>query len=472
MVEHQLLPAVAGRCASRRGVAAAVLGLVALSAVPARAGSAATDAPPVTAGGRLTVLEVAARVLDTHPAVQAARARRDAARSAAGEEAAARRPTLSAQGSVVRFEEPMVVTPIHTFAPGFAPDFDDTLVQGGVVLSYTLFDGGARGARIRRSDAEAAATAAEEEGTEQALLARAVGAYLRVLGLGETLAAHRRRLEALAAERGRVEQLFAVGRAAEVDRRRIAASVAAAEADRVRLAANLDAAERSLARLVGLEVERTRYPELTPVAAIGEPLRRDVLVARARAASPAVAEARERLRAAEAASEVVASVRWPTVQLAGGYTDFGSSQGDFTAEWNAGVRFTLPLYAGGAFRQRTARVEALAVAAGESLRLAERDVADSLDAALAAVAAAEARVGSLETAVAELAEVARVEQLRLATGVGTEADYLASEAELLASRAALAAARHDAVAARLEVARASGDLDLAWLGAHLEEVDR
>ena len=63
--------------------------------------------------------------------------------------------------------------------------------------------------------------------------------------------------------------------------------------------------------------------------------------------------------------------------------------------------------------------------------------------------------------------VARVEQLLLEVGTGTQVDYLAAEAELAATRAAVVEARTLALVAEVELARATGALTPAWI-AHLE----
>jgi outer membrane protein TolC len=64
----------------------------------------------------------------------------------------------------------MIVTPIHGFTPGATPPFDEALIQGAATVSFTLFDGGARGARIRaaRQDvgtADASVSASEQDTT-------------------------------------------------------------------------------------------------------------------------------------------------------------------------------------------------------------------------------------------------------------------------------------------------------------------
>src|SRR3989338_2272141 len=84
------------------------------------------------------------RAVAQFPSIRASEAAREEARAAVGEAEASLFPSLKLNASVIRFEEPMVVTPIHGFAPGQIPLFDETLVQGGIFINYILFDGGGR----------------------------------------------------------------------------------------------------------------------------------------------------------------------------------------------------------------------------------------------------------------------------------------------------------------------------------------
>ena len=102
-----------------------------------------------------------------------------------------------------------------------------------------------------------------------------------------------------------------------------------------------------------------------------------------------------------------------------------------------------------------------------NVRLAELGAAASVDRALATLEETQARAMSLRTAVDRSEEVARIEQLRLDTGTGVQADYLEAEATLLSLRAALSEADHGAVLARIRLAQAVGDLDEGWLEENL-----
>jgi outer membrane protein len=405
----------------------------------------------------------------THaPALEAARAGAGAAAAELREARAERAPAASLGASAFRYQEPMVVTPIHGFAPGEIPEFDHTLLQAALQVRWELWDGGGRAARVEQREREVDAAEAGLEADRQVIAARAVSAYLRVTGLASTLEAHRERLVAVEAERERVTRLLASGKVAEVDLRRIEAALAAAEAQRVALGAALEVAERDLARLLGVEPATAAAPRLAPVRAVGPPGDdREAILAALAERSPALERARAEVAAADAAVAAARAARLPSARLEGNYLGFGDGDLDATAEWNAGVRVALPL-GDRRLPARLARAEAAASGAAARLRALEDALAGEVDRALAARAETLARGTALEAAAASAAEVVRIERLRLDAGAGIEADYLEAEAELLALRARRIEAEHAAVAARVELARLAGELSAGWIAAHLE----
>lgn len=416
----------------------------------------------------LSLAQAARRALATHPATRAAAARFEGAEAAVGEARAARLPSVSLSASATTWSDPMLVAPLHGFDPAAAPAFDETLIQGGVTASYTLFDGGARGARIRQARAEAGAGEAGLARAEQGLLARVTVAYLDVLTRARILGASEQRLAALHEEHARVTKLHAAGRAAQLELRRAEAALADGRAEQTRHATALAVARLELGRLVDDSaavpgrLEDVRLRDSTVPA-------RSAIIAAAVAASPEVEEARRRAAAAGAAAAVVRGTRWPTASLTGGYTNRGGADSDFADEWNAGVQLAWPLFTGGATARRVDRADAAGRAAGEEVRLAELDAAARADHALAQLTDATARITSLTEAVEAFAAVAAAERLRLETGTGMQADYLTAEADLLGARAELARTDYDRLAAAVELARLMGRLDLAWIETELEQ---
>ncbi len=425
---------------------------------------------PATAGaGTLTVGAAVERALAVHPSVAAAAARRIEAERAVDEAHAAKGPIASARLTGTRFSDPMVVSPIHSFDLRDLPEFDRTLVQGSLDLSYTLIDSGARRERSRQAGARQAAAVAALAGTEQEVAAAVTATFADVLARAEVLGAEHARDEAVRRELERVEQLVAVGRAAELDQLRAEAALAAAEAEEVSAAANLDAAERELARLLDVDPESTRAATLVPLPTkLVPPAGHDALAALAIASNPAVERARREAAAAEAARALARTAYFPQLRAVGSLQEYGDGSLDLSAEWNAGLQLTIPLWTGGATGSRVARAEAGRDAARAAVAEVELAVRASVDRALVALTGHEARAEALGRAAARLAEVARVERLRLDVGAGTQVDYLDAEAALAATRAECTAARMGALLARVELARATGELDPEWIRRTLE----
>jgi len=412
---------------------------------------------------------VVARALARYPAMAAVQASRDQAYAAVGEARSAWLPSASLDAGLTRFEEPMVVAPIHGFTPGSLPSFDRTLVQGGVSLGFTLWDGGARGARIHRAAAAAASADAGVAATEQDVAARAVLAYLRVLTLEDVLHAHGLRRQALESERQRVAQLMDQGKAARVQLLRAQASLSQAAAQRETTASQLELAVRDLGRLIGLTPDQVRAAGLRGVhwsggAAAG----RGALLERAKADNPSLAQARQSLASARAGTAEARARFFPRIGLAARQSEYGTGAGGFTGEWNAGVQVSYPLFAGGARFKALDRASAGRRAAESALALRDLAVQHDVDAALTSLASAGASVSALTAAVAQFEEVARIEHLSLEAGAGVQTDYLTAEAELLQARASLAQARHAEIAAHVELAQAVGELSSAWIERNLE----
>ena len=424
---------------------------------------------PLQAQERLTLPAAVERALAQFPSVEAARARQQQAREALGEAQAGRGPRGRVTASATQYEEPMVVTPIHGFGPGLFPEFDETLLQGQLSLSYTLYDGGATGARIRAAGGQLGGAGAALGTAEQALAQQVAAAFLTALGKQQVLAAHDTRLSALNAELERSHLRLEVGKAPQVEVLRAEAALASARAQRVSLASALDKAERDLARLLGAPVAETRAPLLV-AARLAEPAlpNREEVAKAAIEASPAVAQARTQLAVAEANVSLAESALRPELRAVANLNDWGSSEGHAATEWNAGFQVSVPLFDSGATRRRIAGAEAARRVAAEQVRLAETQVREDVDRAAAAVEEAQARVESLEKAAERFAEVVRVEKLLLDHGAGTQTDYLNAEADVLAARASLAEAEQSVILARVDLARAAGQLTPAWLKANLE----
>ncbi len=420
---------------------------------------------------RLSLRDVAARALAEYPSVAAARAGRDRAGAEASEAAAARMPRLVLDATATRYQLPMLVFPLHSFSPTLAPPaFDRTLLQGSAFATWTVFDFGQRGSRLRATRLAAEASDAALGTAEQQIIARAAAGYLRLLTARGVLAAQDQRLVALDSEAARTRRLLAEGKAARLAVLRVEAALEQARADRVGTDAAVHLAERDLAQLAQLPYDTIHQGTLTSLA-IGDTTlaSRDALLDAARERSPLLLDARARMRAAAAASSSVRATRFPELRVTGGIVDRGAAGGEFAAEWQAGAAVSWPVWTGGARTGQIRRADADARLAEQQYRLAELTLGADIDRALAALREARARVLSLERATLAQEEVVRIERLSLDVGSGTQSDYLDAEADLLRARASLVEARHAAVTARIELARITGELSLDWLTRTLVE---
>jgi len=446
----------------RDGVVATIMLLLGASL------SAPLQAQDAEQVGALTLRGAAVLALERNPSVRAATAAVDESEARVGQALADRLPQLGLQATATEFQEPMVAAPLHAFDPTRPPLFDRTLVQGQLQLNYTVFDGGARGARIRGARASAAAADAHLDAAQMDLIAAVAHAYLGVLSASDVLEASDTSLTALSAEQDRVAQFLSEGRAAQVDLLRVEAAMAQAEAHRAAASAQLEAAEHTLARLIG--VDETRAGRLTHVQmrSPNPPPARDSLLARLEAADPTIAEAAGQVDAARANRSAARSAWLPALQLVGGYLTYGTGAGDITAEWQAGLRLQYALFTGGARTRSITAADARERMAEDRLELTRMQSADRLDHALTQVRALGARANATARAVDHLQEVVRIEHLSLESGAGTQTDFLQAEAQLRTAQSDLAEARYAHIGAMVDLARATGDLTIAWLDHTLE----
>lgn len=437
--------------------------LVALPVYFATSSLAAAQPNPDTADS-LTLLDAVRAALAERPALGIAAAARDAAAADRARAASDWWPRLSLDAGLTRFEEPMLVSPLHGFDFTSIPDFDRTLFDATLGARWTLFEGGARLARNRAAAAGLRAAEAGFEATADATIALAATAFADAVAARETLEAHDLRLRALEAERERVARALGEGAVPGVDLMRADAALASARADRVAAATLIDLTTGELARLTGIpreRVDRLAVPSLDL----------DPATVADSAASPAVEAARWQARAAAAATDAARAAWWPEVSTRGAWIERGGgTEGDtYSGEWQVGLRLDWQVFTGGARAAAIARAEAERLQAEERLAEVELDRDAAIDRARANLARTRARSAALADAVAARTEVARVERLSLDVGAGIQSAWLDAEADLLDARAALVRSRADALVAAVELARAAGILDLEWLANRLEE---
>lgn len=448
-----------------------IMGALALVVLPAGAsGQSHQDASPRDTG-TLTLFEAVAMAIQHHPAIGEARAQTEAASGVTTQSKASRLPFLSAQASLARFQEPSLVAPLHGFDLTMAPEFDRNLTRGNLTLSYSLYDGGGRGARIGRAESGEAMAMAGETATQMDITAQVTAAYLDLLTTAELLEASEAQGDAFFAEEARVQDFLSEGRAARVDLLRVQAALSRWEATAISLRSKMEVAQGRLARLTGLSGEEVRLRRLMPVQLTPRRVESQaVALEKATEASPELAFARHQLSGASAGVREAKANWFPQLQAGGSYSEYGALDGSHSFEWQGSIQLSYPLFTGGARRGEMDRAKAQERKASEALRRTELIVEDGVQEALAAVVEARAVSEALEEGVAQAEEVARIEALALEVGSGVQTDYLRAQAELFQSRAALAQARHGEIMAGIQLVRITGELDLDWLRDNMEVV--
>lgn len=417
---------------------------------------------PAVSAQALSLAESLDAALATHPTLASAASRMLAAEAMGDAARASRLPAAALTANLVRFQEPMVVAPLHSLNLSNPPLFDRTLVQGQIGAQYTLFDGGARAWRIRGADATWESTRAGRGSAEMAVLEQVVVAYLGSTTARTLLEAARAQVAALDAEHARAQRHFGAGSAAELEVLRADAVRQEARAAEASSVARAEQAERGLAQVMGVDLASVSGRELEAVAlrAASSPT--------AGASSPAVLQADRAVAAAEARLAEERAARLPSVQLGAGLQDFGTIDGGHVVEWRTGVELSWPMFTGGARSASVRRAAAEVEAARAELNAIRMQVDQEVDAAATAVLEADARTQALGAAVAQWEEVARIEALALDAGSGEQRDLLRAQAGLFEARAGHAVARQDAILARVRVARAEGVLSRDWILATME----
>jgi outer membrane protein len=410
----------------------------------------------------LTLAEALDSALATHPAVAGADARLLASERAGDAARAARLPAAALTVNLTRFQEPMVVAPLHSLDIADPPVFDRTLVQGQVGAQYTLFDGGVRTSRIRGTDAAREGSRAAREDAEMRVLEETLSAYLSASTARTMLDAATAQVAALDAEHTRAQSHFEAGSAAELEVLRAEAVRQEARAARASALARAGLAERALARTMGVEADALVGRALADVALSSAPARASS------GESPVVRQANRAVAVAEAHLSEERAARLPSLSLGAGVQDFGTVDGGHVVEWRSGVELSWPMFTGGARSASVRRAAADVDAARAELEAARRRVDQEIDAAATAIVEADARVEALEAAVAQWEEVARIEALALEAGSGEQRDLLRAQAGLFEARAGLAVARQDASLARVRAARAEGVLSRDWIMEAME----
>lgn len=346
-----------------------------------------------------------------------------------------------------------------------AAGFDRTTNSQHVTLSasHPLF----RPAnRIALAQAEKSLTVAQERlrSAEQDLIVRMAQAYFDVLAAQDTLTFVQAQKAAVSQQLAAAKRNFEVGVSTITDTREAQARFDLVVAQEMAAENDWHVKKLALDQLVGRSnVQPWRLAEnvtLPPVL----PDQVESWVTRAAAEHPQVRQAQTALDIAQLEVERAESAQGPTLdavaqyQIARGPTQSGPLNYVRNNHATIGVQFNLPLYTGGAVRNRIAEALALEERSRTDLEAARRGVTQATRAAFFGIQSGIGQATALEAAVASSQSALEANQLGYQVGVRINIDVLNAQSQLFQTKASLARARYDVLVGQLRLKQVSGVL--------------
>jgi len=429
----------------RRAILTGAATLVSVAAAPANAD---------------TLREALAKAYASNPLLLGARAQQRGIDETVPIEKAAGRPSVTTNTTYTEF--------VKNSANSFTNP--DRTLNAQVQLGVPIYSGGMVRNSIKAAKTRVAAGQADLRGTESAIFAQVVAAYMDVILQESVVRLQRNQVDVLDVNLQATSDRFEIGDLTRTDVSQSRARLALARGDARAAEANLAASREIYIQLVGsVPGDLAPPPPLpnlpdAPAEAVNVALEYN----------PDIIAAKERAAASRFDVEVAGSGRLPTVSLysQGAYTDFfdtlggpisnNFSQTESTAQ--VGARISVPIFQGGRPAALRRQAQAYATASLENVIAVERDVIAQTRAAysswVAALEVAESSQLAVEAATLSL------EGVRAENSVGNRSilDILDAEQELLSSQVRLVTARRSAYVAGFSLLAAMGRAEARDLG--------
>ena len=338
----------------------------------------------------------------------------------------------------------------------------DNQITGSVTLAVPIYSGGAVRNGLRAARTRVQAGRADLRGTESAVFAQVVAAYMDVIQNEAITSLSESLVEVLSVNLQASTDRFEIGDLTRTDVAQSRARMELARGDMRSAQANLSAARERYIELVGRAPGQLAPPPPLP----NLPDDAAIAVAIALENNPDLLSARENAEAARYDIKVAGSSRMPRVELFSGADYSHSERGDIPGLGNvfantnttatAGVRATIPIFQGGRPAALERQAQARAAALLEREIATEREVIAQVRAAYSSWRASHAIIESTEGAI-EAAELS-LEGVRAENTVGnrTILDILDAEQELLRARVQLVTARRNAYVAGFSLLASMG----------------
>jgi TolC family type I secretion outer membrane protein len=401
----------------------------------------------VTSATAETLNDAMQQALDTNPTIEARRSRLDATREALPQARAGILPALSVSAGADATRRD----------GGGLGTRDDEGWSASASASQLLFASGSVAASVKQARARIAGAEADYVGAVQQLLLDVTSAYAGLREASAIVDARQKTAQNLEAQTRYARARFDAGVSTRTDLAQAEARLAQARTQLIQAQGSLAAANETYRRIVGAPAGT-----LAPAPRLADlPASLDAALALAVQQSPTLVSARAAEVAADAAVSAAGAARGPRISLEAGSSlagDFRDATTEDSTSDSVGLRFSVPLFTGGAASSRTREQRALRQAAALDRVAAERQVRESVTTAFTAVDTARAAYTSAQEQVTAAETALRGVTLEQDVGLRATVEVLDQENDLLTARLALAAAERELAIAERRLLLATGEL--------------
>lgn len=416
----------------------------------------------------LTVEAVVQRVLETHPAIGAARKDVDAATARVGQARSARWPRVKVVGTYRRQDPvPEITVPGGLGGPGGAGRTvgiqPNNLFDGGLQVQQTLYDFGTTDARISQATAGRTAAQRHVDVKRSDLAFQATQAFYTTLLAEARLRVQRAQIEQLERTLHVVRRRQEAGTATEFEVQSTRTRLSAARSQRTRLQSQRERQRAELRRLLGLARDTTLALKGTLRAHSRDPLQpgTDTLIKQALRHNPSVQVLQAQVRAAHREVRVADHADAPSLALSAQGGVKNGYPGDLNEprlNESVGLSLQVPLFKGFATKRRVEEAEAEVQATEARLTDVRRRVTARVEQAAAELRASLDRLDTTELRVEQARAAAQLARTRYEAGTITNLELLDAETELRKARLERTDVRHEVVMGRYALQQAVGTL--------------
>lgn len=382
--------------------------------------------------------------LANNPEVAAVNWEVDAAAAKLDQAKAARWPTVSYEGSYIKYlnSRPLFEARYNNQRRIFTKQ----ITRGDVLLKLPLYTGGRITNEIQASELIVLAEQNRLARSRQELIFNVTSTYHAILSQQKVIASVQFSLNAMQEQRRKMAKMVEVAKAAPVDLMRTEVRVADLEQSLVKEQNTLDIQERLLMTLMGQDFGQAKLKLAGDLTFAPKRYQVEQLIPQALRQRPDFVAARERLEAQAKKVDVARAGHYPNIALAGAYGYRGTgflgvndtrgpvadNRGPFyDDDGSIGVVLTLPLFEGGRISAKVREEVAVLAAAQERLRKLNLQIRQEVQTAVLDINASLERVKALAKALEQARESLRIESLKYDLGSGTVTEVLDAQAALL-----------------------------------------